>query len=270
MNKYRTLLCAMALYLLWSPTSFACGSRGCALVDARWSADLKRPSFTLVEWDGTFLDHRDGMKPGYVTAVFESRWGDDGSVPNTTVIWNPGLLTYNWAHDQVTMMLDSVAWSPTYYNGIPDPKRPPKYFSIEIDRGVHDPSDSGLYTLFVQVRNWSGLVVPVSCEVTSANMTIGPVLNDAVAFSTAPVSLRCDGAAQYRMTVGAANGSDLVQYTSGGRVRMSIDGAGGTNIVSGHVDKNQPVHVAIRATTVPGTALPGKYTASAVVSVDIL
>ncbi|UTO02333.1 hypothetical protein [Serratia nematodiphila] len=272
MNKYLPVFCCLVLLSCVHPTSALAAGRtldGVASVDAIWYEHTRQPIFKIVEWDGKFETAYPVDKRGQVRVTFESdRTGGDGSIPSVTEYWDV-VLNHAWADQMVRTMLTSSPWSPTYPNGVPDPKNPPRDYKITLDGWVHS-AHGGKFTMRVKVNQWSGLTVPVTCAASSSNVAIGPIPNDAIASSTAPVRLRCDGEAQYKLTVGSVNGSDLIQYANGGRVRMSFDEGVGTNVVSGHADKNRPVDVTIRATTVPGTALPGKYTASAVISVEIL
>ncbi|RYM63975.1 hypothetical protein BSQ98_11655 [Serratia liquefaciens] len=242
---------------------------GIAIVDAKVYNDTA--IFSLVEWDGSFQDHYDSKGVTTIRTTFESRYGGDGSIPNVSdAHWVR--LDKAEATRKVLMILDSSVWSPTWPGGFTDPNKPPRYFDLDFRAVPQSNFTEGYYSLEVHVRNWEGIVRPVSCSVNTAPIAIGPVSNDAVVSSSAPVRLQCDSDANYKMTVGAAEGGAVIAYTTGGAVRMSFDGAAGSNpnVYSGHAKQNQSVHTDVRATTVPGTALPGRYTASAVVSLEIL
>lgn len=262
----RPRLIYIALCGLWYPLVSHCGS-GEAIVDANYHQNTAY--FTLVSWDGSFLDQIAGPENWMATTKFESRWGDDGSVPNVSTDHHV-TLNDTYATARIRSMLNTWSWSPTWPGGFKDPAHPPTSFTITI---AGDPihHSLGYYSLFVKVRTWTGGPT-VSCTVSTPTIVIGPVANDATASSSAPISLLCDADTDYKMTVGAADGGDHVPYTSDGQLIMSFDGAAGPrpNIYTGHATKNLPVQTNVRATTVPGTALPGKYTASAVVSIEIL
>ncbi len=248
----------------------AAAAYGTAIVDAKVYND--RAIFSLVQWDGTFNSHYDSRGVTTIRTEFASWFEDDGSIPHVSESHHYRLDKAE-ATRRVRMILDHTAvWSPTWPGGFTDPKKPPRTFLLDFRAVPQSNLTEGYYSLEVQVRNWEGIVRPVSCAVNTAPIAIGPVSNDAVVSSSASVGLQCDSDANFKMTVGAAEGGAVVAYTSGGAVRMSFDGAAGPNpnVYSGHVKQNQSVHADVRATTVPGTALPGRYTASAVVSLEIL
>lgn len=243
------------------------GGSGEAIVDATYHQNTAY--FTLISWDGSFVDQIAGPENWKAITKFQSRWGDDGSVPNETTETHV-TLNDTFATARIRSMLNTWAWSPTWPGGFNDPAHPPTSFMITI-KGDYNHTHLGYYSVFVKVRKWNGGTT-VSCTVSTPTISIGPVANDATASSSASISLLCDADTDYKMTVGAADGGDHVPYTSDGQLIMSFDGAAGPrpNIYTGHATKNLPVQTNVRATTVPGTALPGKYTASAVVSIEIL
>lgn len=260
-------LLALAVFFLPLP---GYAQWGFAVVDATWLPSEGKMFNHLVSWDGSFLEHKDATKPAQTTTTYEL-WVPDGSVPGVSDEFTV-LVNEAYATDMVRKILNSWPWSPTWPNGLPNPANPPMLFTLVIDSTKADPIHGGRYALAVQVREWSGITPPVSCTASTASISIGPVANDAIASSSASVNLRCNADTDYKMTVGSANGADLIPYTTGGRVRMSFDESAGPrpNIYAGHAIGNVPVQTNVRATTVPGTSLPGKYTASAVVSVEIL
>lgn len=267
----RNFCTASVLSLLFTLPQSVRADYGTAIVDAYLTGNSANDMWmynTLVSWDGSFLDHRDSKRPVIITRTFESRWGDDGSTPHVSKELRDLKLDNNYATDMVRQMLNSFPWSPRWPNGFPI-NDPPHFFTIKLEGPQ---SGGGLYTLHVYVRKWYGVTPPVSCAVSTASISIGPVSKDAIASASAPVSVRCNADTNYKMTVGSTDGRDLIPYTSGGRVRMSFDGGTGQrpNILTGYAEKNLPIQTNVRATTVPGTALPGKYTASAVVSIEIL
>lgn len=265
-------LCALGFTFFTLSVAYvppAAAETGVAVVDATYSNN--RAIFRLVQWDGTFQDKYDSKRATTIRTTLESRYGGDGSIPDVSdehFVW----LDQRYATREVLRILDSSGFSPFWPGGFTDPNKPPRYFDLDFRAIPQSNFTEGYYSLEVHVRKWKGIVHPVSCSVNTAPIAIGPVSNDAVVSSSAAVRLQCDSDANYKMSVGAADGGAVVAYTTGGAVRMSFDGAAGSNpnVYSGHAKQNQSVLTEVRATTVPGTALPGRYTASAVVSLEIL
>lgn len=256
----------LALCLLWiHPVQCA----GIAYVDAKYRPGADRNvEFTNWSWDGTYILASPGTEyETYNESVDVAGRGD--------------ILSIGYYEEHIEYLNDDTAGAVvrmSLNNGTHTPKlrsfpedKPPMQFAIEL-RGRHAPPKGGVYRVEVHVRKWSGLSVPKRCSVSSTAIDLGEAANDAVVSSTGPLSIKCNDTVDYRLTVRAAEGGDLITYSSGGKIRMSIDGSVGPspNVTTGRAEKNIPIPINVRATTVPGTALPGKYTASAVVTVEIL
>lgn len=261
----------ICLYMLPLLCVLACGpAAGEATIDATLvNGDYMRNR--LVEWDGGFVDRTPARSEGDVVTCFKVLNNNGPSTPYCSapeIAW----LDEKWATQRAMFVLNTFTFSPSWPNGFPM-DNPPRSFWITIEGpDPHDGYMRPYFSLDVKVREWYGVTVPTSCTVRTAPIAIGPISNDAIGSATAPVSVKCNADTAYSMTVGSANNSDLISYTPGGQLRMSFDGGTGPkpNVISGHAKKNTTITTNARATTVPGTALPGKYTASAVVAIEIL
>ncbi|BEN43297.1 hypothetical protein SMKC072_02470 [Serratia marcescens] len=257
----------LALCVLWiHPAQCA----GIAYVDAVYRPGAEHNvEFNNFSWDGTFMTATSGTEyEKWAENVDVSGRGDVISIAYYTE-HNEYWLNDQTARAQVWLTLNPGHSTPRLISFPKD--KPPMEFDMTL-RGWSAPPKGGYYRLLVRVRKWSGLSVPKRCSVSSTAIDLGEAANDAVVSSTGPLSIKCNDTVDYRLTVRAAEGGDLITYSSGGKIRMSIDGSVGPspNVTTGRAEKNIPIPINVRATTVPGTALPGKYTASAVVTVEIL
>ncbi len=136
---------------------------------------------------------------------------------------------------------------------------------------TNSPGAGGSYDVLVKIDQWEGLPSPASCSMSAGAIQIGSVRPDETRTAGSTLTIKCNADTGVTVTVGGRDGSAEVPYTPGGAVRMSFaeSPGGGSNVYRVHANKNQSIDATVRATTVPGSAAPGTYTASAVVTADL-
>lgn len=130
---------------------------------------------------------------------------------------------------------------------------------------------NGNYRVTVRITKWTGLPPRPSCSLKAANIDLGPVGPDEIRTGGSILTIKCNVDTGVTVKVGGRDGSADVPYAPGGVVRMSFaeSQGGGSNVYRVQAKKNQSLDATLRATTVPGSAAPGTYTASAVVTAEL-
>lgn len=110
------------------------------------------PFFALVSWNEQFLVDRPGTKNEWINVTFQSRWGNDESVPKHSKMEGP--LNQQTATAMVYKMLNSWPWSPTWVS--PPPWPTPRMFTIKFEG-----SGGAYFSLFVEVVKWKNVAPPL-------------------------------------------------------------------------------------------------------------
>lgn len=132
-------------------------------------------------------------------------------------------------------------------------------------------STDGYHYVKINITKWRDVPKPTSCSLKGGDIDLGSVRPDESRTAGTTLTIKCNADTEVTVKVGARDGGAEVAYTPGGSVRMSFaeSPGGGSNVYRVHANKNQSIDATVRATTVPGSAAPGTYTASAVVTAEL-
>lgn len=249
--------------VLWSCSAYALNPRGSITATWKPSAGGGVAALSAPRWDGGLSN---GTPSTHVSSCYtveiSSGYSQNAYSPCIASGGRPLNNAMALAVYDEIINSDYLEYEALIYRTQPDERD-------ELRLWIHD-DWGGYYDVYLTMQ-WHGSLDPVNCTATSGPINLPPVANDIVASATAPMTVRCNATADFVVTVGTAGGGATIPYTPGGDVRMSFDQglASAANVYRGHVDGAGSVDTTVRATTVPGVAPPGKYNASAVVTIAL-
>ncbi|WP_156816642.1 hypothetical protein [Serratia sp. S4] len=265
----RRIASIAALYLVGTTLICPPVHAGDATAEGHWDATLGRAVLKKLKWDGIPTPGNLGGSVNVCIALSLDGW----TYPNLVKpIEQPCFMGTNMVLDPkraaslIDIFIQSyLVESPFYWYVVPDPKLPSAVQVVA--RGKTD----GFYTQIIHITKWHGLPKPTSCSLTAGAIDLGSVRPDETNTAGTTLTIKCNADTGVTVTVGARDGGAEVAYTPGGSVRMSFaeSAGGGSNVYRVHANKNQSIDATVRATTVPGSAAPGTYTASAVVTAEL-
>ncbi|OAH25261.1 hypothetical protein AYJ10_11115 [Serratia marcescens] len=247
----------LALFsVLWSSTS-----AGTYYVTAAWDQKTKKAIFTPQGGgpDEVSFPNGDGTYEGKYE--YEYTWDGTGcSLEGASFSTNN-----TWGRVTAREYLDEVASKS--FAASRDPTGCTQYNVL-----VHAPAALGTarFRASYLIRSWSIVTPPPKCDVSGQNIDLGTTTNSEYAQEKTDLTVTCTGDTDYTMRIsGTTDG--FIPYADGGRVRV---GFGYTYppaqlVHNGHAYKDVPVIVWFVATAYPGTATPGQYSASVVVTVAL-
>jgi hypothetical protein len=114
---------------------------------------------------------------------------------------------------------------------------------------------------------------PVSCRITPGEaIVIGPLKNTDTVSGRTSITLNCTEKASVRITAGGTGGAAHLTYAKGGKLNLQVEGGTTSkpNSAIHAVVRGDNIPLDVTATTVPGTANPGSYSASIIVTAEVL
>lgn len=114
---------------------------------------------------------------------------------------------------------------------------------------------------------------PVSCRIDPGEaIVIGPLKNTDTVSGRTSITLNCTAKASVRVTAGDTGGAAQLTYAKGGKLNLKVEGGTTSkpNSAIHAVVRGDNIPLDVTATTVPGTANPGSYSASIIVTAEVL